>query len=63
MEGVLLIGMQSEKVFQNSSKEYRQLSALLNEKADHKIIFIHTSILPEVCTTNDPDTVEGLQRF
>lgn len=55
-DNVLLVGLESEKVFQNYSKEYGQLSSLLNENASHKIIFIHSPILPEVCTTNNIDT-------
>lgn len=55
-QDVLLVGLESEKVFQNNSKEYGQLSSLLSEKANHKIIFIHSPVLPEVCTTNTIDT-------
>lgn len=62
-ENVLLIGMESEKVFQNNSNEYRYLSSLLSEKSDHKIIFIHSPILPEVCSTDNIDSKKMCEAF
>ena len=46
---VLLVGMNSEKPFQNYSKQYQSVSRFLNQMADHKLVFIHSPALPEVC--------------
>ena len=62
-EDVLLIGMESEEVFQNKLKEYGQFSSLLSEKANHKIVFIHSPMLPEGCTTNNIDTKKMCEAF
>ena len=60
---VLLIGRESEILFQNDSNEYEQLSSLLSENTNHKIIFIHSPVLPEVCTTNSVDTKKMCAAF
>lgn len=56
IDDVLLIGMNSEKPFKNNSKQYRTVSHLLDERADHKLIFIHSPGLPEVCEAVTKDT-------
>jgi metallophosphoesterase superfamily enzyme len=56
IDNVLLIGMNSEKPFQNDSKQYRSVSKFLDESADHKLIFIHSPGLPEVCEAVTKDT-------
>jgi Calcineurin-like phosphoesterase len=56
VDDVLLIGMNSEKPFQNNSKQYRSVSHFLDERADHKFIFIHSPGLPEVCGAVTKDT-------
>lgn len=56
IDDVLLVGMNSEKPFQNDSKQYRSVSHFLNEMADHKLVFIHSLGLPEVCEAVTKDT-------
>lgn len=53
---VLLVGMNSEKPFQNYSKQYQSISRFLNQIANHKLVFIHSPTLPEVCTAVTKDT-------
>ena len=53
---VLLVGMNSEKPFQNYSKQYQSVSRYLNQMANHKLVFIHSPALPEVCTALANDT-------
>ena len=53
---VLLVGMNSEKPFQNYSKQYQSVSRFLDQKANHKLVFIHSPALPEVCTAVTKDT-------
>ena len=56
IEDVLLVAMNSEKPFQNNSKQYQSVSKFLDENADHKLIFIHSPGLPEVCEAVTKDT-------
>jgi len=56
IDDVLLIGMNSEKPFQNNSKQYSSVSHFLDERADHKLVFIHSPGLPEVCEAVTKDT-------
>lgn len=56
IKNVLLVGMNSEKPFQNYSKQYQSISRFLNQKASHKLVFIHSPALPEVCTAVTKDT-------
>ena len=53
---VLLVGMNSEKPFLNYSKQYQTVSHILDKKANHKLIFIHSPVLPEVCNAVTKDT-------
>jgi len=43
---ILLVGLDSEIPFKD---QYNNISAVLDKKADHKLIFIHKPVLPEVC--------------
>jgi len=56
IDDVLLVGMNSEKPFQNYSKQYRSVSHFLDEMAKHKLVFIHSPGLPEVCSAVTKDT-------
>ena len=56
IDNVLLIGMNSEKPFQNNSKQYSSVSHFLDERADHKLVFIHSPGLREVCEAVTKDT-------
>jgi len=53
---VLLVGMNSEKPFQNYSMQYQSVSHFLDQIANHKLVFIHSPTLPEVCTAVTKDT-------
>ena len=53
---VLLVGMNSEKPFQNYSKQYQSVSHFLDQSANHKLVFIHSPALPEVCKAVTKDT-------
>ena len=48
--------MNSEKPFQNYSKQYRSVSHFLDDMAKHKLVFIHSPRLPEVCSAVTKDT-------
>ena len=56
IDDVLLVGMNSEKPFQNYSKQYRSVSHFLDEMAKHKLVFIHSPGLQEVCSAVTKDT-------
>jgi hypothetical protein len=56
IDDVLLVGMNSEKPFQNNSKQYQSVSHFLDEVANHKLVFIHSPGLPEVCEAVTKDT-------
>jgi hypothetical protein len=39
---VLLVGMNSEKPFQNYSKQFQSVTNFLDNDAKHKLVFIHS---------------------
>jgi hypothetical protein len=53
IKDTLLIGMNSEIPFQN---QHQNVSDFLDETANHKLIFIHSPVIPQVCKALINDT-------